>query len=490
MKKSVLSFVLAVLILALPLGVAAQTFDGEWICNYATIDDQPNATGNRTISVASYGEDDFVALVADFADNDYYMVGYLDADSVNGRLGDYQYSGTDQLTGWVNGFDQTFFNEAKDLEHFKSGDDNLIFVANNDNDKNILVFKMTADSFETHPWRMSTIQNAFDVKDIWAIDIDAAGRVYVTTADSSTPSEIYVFDSPENESAWSSGHAAAPLQIITLPDAGEARGVTVNPEGTVIYVSNYVTKNVYCYVGDPVNGYTLYDGFDFSINEDVTDGTNTYTAGPWGLNFMPGNNILFVCSALDYQNNTLGYSYGRVYLVNPNNGEIMDTLDNAQWNFDQTGSYNNLSPGNVSAYASPYNCDFDENGNVYCVSYYGWSIDKWTFTGTLPTIELTIVTDVEETSIVIPEQFSLQQNYPNPFNPSTTIKFDLNESDNISLEVYSITGELVSKLIDNKFINAGSYSINFDASSLSSGVYLYRLKNSTQVISKKMTLTK
>lgn len=467
----------------------AQGF-GAWSCEYATIDADPNATGNRTISVATYGENDFAALVADFADSCYYIVGYKDADSTLGRMGTYQYSGSGQVTLWLNGFDQVFLTRAKDMEHRKVGDDNLLFVASNDPERNVLVFKLTEDSVETHPLRMATLQSAFNPIDIWAIDIDDAGRVYVTTeGDSLNPSQIYIFESPDVESAWSSGHNAAPLQTITLPANGDSRGVAVNPEGTAIYVSNSLTRKVYCYTGDADNGYTINESFSFELTDEVSDGTDTLLPVPWGLNYMPGNNILFVSAATDYENNGLGYSYGKVFLVNPNSGEELGVIDVAEWNFEQTGAYNSNDPGNVSGYASPYNCDFDEMNNVYICSYYGWTIDKWVFSGILPEIEITI-TGVEQDFSQIPAEFSLGQNYPNPFNPSTSIEFSLTEAAEITLSIYALTGELITDIIKSSSYSSGVYKVSFDASSLASGMYIYKLDNGSQTISKKMTLIK
>jgi len=89
----------------------------------------------------------------------------------------------------------------------------------------------------------------------------------------------------------------------------------------------------------------------------------------------------------------------------------------------------------------------------------------------------------------IPLEITLNQNYPNPFNPSTQIQYALPESGQVRLDVYTITGQLVATLV-NETMNAGTHSITFNANSLASGVYLYRLQTGSVVLTKKMTLLK
>jgi len=89
----------------------------------------------------------------------------------------------------------------------------------------------------------------------------------------------------------------------------------------------------------------------------------------------------------------------------------------------------------------------------------------------------------------IPAGFKLMQNYPNPFNPSTTIKFALPISGNVSLKVFDITGKLVSEMINGK-LEAGNHEIYFNASNLSSGAYFYKLETQGFSDIKKMMLVK
>lgn len=72
------------------------------------------------------------------------------------------------------------------------------------------------------------------------------------------------------------------------------------------------------------------------------------------------------------------------------------------------------------------------------------------------------------------KEFSLVQNYPNPFNPSTSIKFGLPVESNISLAVYSVTGKFEGTVASGRY-SSGQHTVNYDASSLSSGIYYYTL---------------
>jgi photosystem II stability/assembly factor-like uncharacterized protein len=89
----------------------------------------------------------------------------------------------------------------------------------------------------------------------------------------------------------------------------------------------------------------------------------------------------------------------------------------------------------------------------------------------------------------IPSSFKLMQNYPNPFNPTTNIRFDLPKSGFVKLVVYDEMGKVVSVLINGE-MKAGSYSIGFDGSNLSSGVYFYKFYSGSFSETKKMILSK
>ena len=89
----------------------------------------------------------------------------------------------------------------------------------------------------------------------------------------------------------------------------------------------------------------------------------------------------------------------------------------------------------------------------------------------------------------VPDEFSLNQNYPNPFNPTSTISFGIPKAGEVRLEVYNMLGQKVSTLIDQK-MQAGWHSVQFDASGLSSGTYIYRIQSGSFVQTEKMMLIK
>jgi hypothetical protein len=99
-----------------------------------------------------------------------------------------------------------------------------------------------------------------------------------------------------------------------------------------------------------------------------------------------------------------------------------------------------------------------------------------------------IVVDVKELAGV-PARYNLNQNYPNPFNPSTTINFSLPQHSNVLLKVYDVLGNQVALLADGEY-PTGNYSINFDGSHLSSGIYFYILQTNNFTDSKKMLLVR
>ncbi len=100
-----------------------------------------------------------------------------------------------------------------------------------------------------------------------------------------------------------------------------------------------------------------------------------------------------------------------------------------------------------------------------------------------------VIVGIEKFNTQIPKEFSLKQNHPNPFNPSTTIEFELPKTSDVILKIFNVLGEEVTTLVSDR-LSAGSYSYEWDASKLASGVYLYRLHASEYIETRKMVLMK
>ena len=101
-----------------------------------------------------------------------------------------------------------------------------------------------------------------------------------------------------------------------------------------------------------------------------------------------------------------------------------------------------------------------------------------------------IITGIEGEEDLLPKEFELMQNYPNPFNPVTKIKYAIPQVSHVRIEIYNVLGQRVRTLVNEEKV-PGYYTVDFDASSLASGFYIYRLNASSGFNSvKKMIVTK
>ncbi|MGC8898805.1 MAG: glucoamylase family protein, partial [Bacteroidota bacterium] len=98
------------------------------------------------------------------------------------------------------------------------------------------------------------------------------------------------------------------------------------------------------------------------------------------------------------------------------------------------------------------------------------------------------VTEVADSYHVLPKHYTLEQNYPNPFNPSTEICYGVPKDAWVTIRVFDLLGRYVMTLV-NEYKKAGNHSVRLDGSSLSSGVYFYRMSaNGTTLVRKMMVL--
>lgn len=476
----------SVLLSMLPLLAQAQ-----WNVLYATADDDSNGTGNRTAGVAVIHENMFVALISRYAsgvNNTNHMIPYVNADSALGRRYTYGYSSVSQgvFQVWSDGaFDQI---PIYNCQYITATPDSFIYVPSNDLLRNLFVFKYASDTITVVPVNGIYPREETGMPSIYGVALDKNGYVYVcvdTSIGNAVDVKIYP---PINQ--WDASHQTPAARTIDLPD-GVYKGIAVSPDGGAVFVSDYQNRKVLKYIGSIATGYTRDTGFDFTLG--VNDTAEGLHVGPLGLNILSPNNILCVACAPQYGPTGTGsatYTYGRVYLLNPNTGALispdltMSVLDQALWNFTMTGSYEDNNGGQIGGYASVYAVQSDEKGFLYLNTYYGWAIEKWQYSGTLP-----VFTSVERIGTVVPEGYKLLQNYPNPFNPATTIEFDVPTSGQVTLTIINMLGEQVSTLV-NENKAPGRYRVTFDATPLPSGTYFYTLRTANSTQTKKMLLVR
>ncbi|MFA4924300.1 MAG: T9SS type A sorting domain-containing protein, partial [Ignavibacteriaceae bacterium] len=201
---------------------------------------------------------------------------------------------------------------------------------------------------------------------------------------------------------------------------------------------------------------------------------------------------------------------------------ILKVLDRTSWKLDSTVSipdrkWTHLANGNweqvfafTSATLDPNNLpakepvaskitdhkiggitftgELPEPGTVIKISGYKPLVPGDEFTVTAPKAILSDVNDKSE-DVNSPNTYALDQNYPNPFNPNTTISYSIANPGLVTVKIFNILGEEILQLV-NEYKNSGSYTVNFDASKLSSGIYFYSLRSGNFISTKKMIVLK
>jgi hypothetical protein len=293
----------------------------------------------------------------------------------------------------------------------------------------------------------------------------------------------------------------SPVRTIDLPN-GVYKGIITTPDGGSLFVSDYGNRRIMKYTGSPATGYTLVPGFTFQLGAADTIPGSAQIPSVVGLGYLPSKNILFVaCHVWGlYTGFSATYGYGRAYLLDPGTGDLISSdssvsmIDFAAWNRLYCGESlfrgnDGRTPGIAAGYTSNFDLGFDENGDLYTACLYGWSIEKWHYEGTLPT-----VTDVRTVDRETPGAFLLAQNYPNPFNPKTTVRFDLPQPGRVELAVFDLGGRKVATLVNDQ-LPAGHHTVTWlgqddTGRRMASGTYVYRLQANGEVLTRKMMLVK
>jgi hypothetical protein len=115
--------------------------------------------------------------------------------------------------------------------------------------------------------------------------------------------------------------------------------------------------------------------------------------------------------------------------------------------------------------------------------------ELFTYSGEFEIADIMVVNGSDEIDVVTPAVFTLGAAYPNPFNPSTSIALDVSDAGNVNVAIYNLMGQTVSTLAEG-FMNAGSYTLTWDASNQVSGMYLVRAETAGFVSTQKLLLIK
>ncbi|MEO8398622.1 MAG: T9SS type A sorting domain-containing protein [Ignavibacteriaceae bacterium] len=246
---------------------------------------------------------------------------------------------------------------------------------------------------------------------------------------------------------------------VTFTEDGFSRSMEVSADGNTIYFPSYSRGIVLVYQRpDEFSAFdsvgTIFDGFHCeSITWNHATGYLWASAGSYN----------------DLPDSGSGYTPNTWYAYDFATQSVVDSL---KWEFTTPED-----PGE-----RPRGLDFSPDGNTAYVGIFGAS-------GVPLVQKLDKVTSIKEEKGVIVNSFELSQNYPNPFNPSTEIKFTVVKTGFVTLKVYDLLGREVASLV-NEEMNKGAYSVNFDATNLASGTYVYQINANGVQISKKMMLLK
>ena len=275
---------------------------------------------------------------------------------------------------------------------------------------------------------------------------------------------------PSNNELYATITSSPETQLVRVNSvSGDAYPVPPIPVGNIRAIAFDLNDLLYC---STTNG-ALYS-YNLSTKDTFFIGS-TGISNLYGMSINPVNGSLWGISVS-----------GAVYKINK--------LNAISASIGTTG----ISPNTDIA--------FDKNGVLYGLAGIGTalnkliSIDTSSGAGTLigtnigfaSTNGLAVSPDIvgiQNITTAIPDKYELYQNYPNPFNPSTSIRFDIPKAEKVQLIIYDMLGKEITKLVNEK-LDAGTYEYKFDASSLSSGVYFYRLGSGDLSFTKRMLLIK
>ncbi|MBA4250530.1 MAG: hypothetical protein C0425_04390 [Chlorobiaceae bacterium] len=276
-------------------------------------------------------------------------------------------------------------------------------------------------------------------------------------------------------------YAVGSMKILRSTDAGETwelrvNGIATDSDGNVnglvdIAVSQYNSELLYC----------IQRPFSSSIGGRTG---NLYKSTNSGLNWVKIDSVLKLYDeSLNYRSIWLDPDKpGRLYVGLYDNHDVPSSIYSKDGGLflteDDGKSWRKVYADRI--YDSGIYSDSNNPRNIFLTTRYG--IMKF--------VDTLIVTSVNSNiELEQPTYYQLSQNYPNPFNPVTTINYQIPADGYVTLKVYDVLGKEVA-LLEKQHRTAGSYTLNFDASNLSSGLYIYEIRVNDFVQQRKMMVLK
>jgi len=343
--------------------------------------------------------------------------------------------------------------------------------------------------------------------------MDSTGTILNSQSFGTNPYSISI----ANNKVYATNGPASKVTVLNISTLSTIKEIAVGvyPQEILGYQNKVFVCNTSAFGGEQDSSVSVINALTDSIIARIYFATE-----PTSLAVSKDGKILVGCIGFD----------GKIYKIDPSTLQIIDTysiaggfdkdiaVDKNSDNVYFIDYANNISclnlvtrqvstfitnPSPASSFFYGYNYDYTNNkhfvldaknfivsGSLYIYGPAG-NLQQTFAAGVAPRrviFDVTSTVDVKYISEIV-KGYDLKQNYPNPFNPSTTIRFSIPKNDFVSLKVFDISGKEMENLI-NENKNAGSYEVNFNALSLSSGVYFYKLNTTSFSSIKKMTLIK
>jgi hypothetical protein len=368
-------------------------------------------------------------------------------------------SGTNLFAGTDNGVFLSTNNESSWTAVNNGFPSNPQIVALTDSGTNIFAGIKDRVYFSTNNGTNWTAFNhSFDNYYLSALAVYGTNLIAGTSGGTSNPGGVYL--STDNGTSWGSVLGGGFLFVISLNVSG-TNCLAGTDNGAFLSTDNGTSWTIVN------NGLT-----NFYVTAFAGSGTNLFAGTQRGVYLSTNNGTSWTAVNDGFPSNpkigTLVVNGSNIFAGTNGGGVYLSTNNGSSWTIVNSGLTNYY----VTALAI--------SGTNIFAGTQGAGVWK------RPLSDLTAVTKEINDS---PKDYILAQNYPNPFNPSTLITYSLPSSSNVKLVVYNTLGQSI-KIIDNEYKQAGSYSINFNASDLPSGIYFYKLEAGQFSQIKKMILIK